>query len=167
MKRKSSNARRQYLVYQIAESDPKPDFFRPTKQRSDGGSSEERSRTSLGVQKKRVVIVDDDVFVRSMFEKILGTHGFDIVGSMSDGFEIVDSIDKMSPIPDIIVLDERMPRMSGTEACGIIHAKHPSISIVFVTADESTKERARRAGARAILFKPVSVSQLLQVINSI
>ncbi len=167
MKGKSSgNARLQYLGYHFGERDPKPDL-KPTKQRKDGGSGEDKSQTVLGVQKKRVVIVDDDVFVRSMFEKILGTHGFDIVGSMSDGFEIVDSIDKLSPIPDIILLDERMPRMSGTEACGIIHARHPSISIIFVTADESAKERARGAGARAILFKPVSVSQLLHVINSI
>jgi two-component system response regulator (stage 0 sporulation protein F) len=166
MKRESSNTGLQYLIYQFAERDPQLDF-NPTKHSDDGGSSEEKSQAVLGVQKKRVVIVDDDVFVRYMFEKILGTHGFEIAGSMSDGFEIVDSIDKLSPMPDIIVLDERMPRMSGTEACGIIHARYPSISIIFVTADESAKERVRRAGARAILFKPVSASQLLEVINSI
>ena len=159
---KQRNILRLCVVYQLATKDRQPDF--QSKSSSEG---EKESSAVVGVLKKRLALVDDDLFVRSMFETVLASHGFDIVASMSDGSEIVESIDKMDPMPDIILLDERMPRMSGVEACKIIHAKHPLISIVFVTADESVTQRAKEAGARAFLFKPVSFSQLISLINSL
>lgn len=152
-------------VYRLATRDEWHDFEAGSS--SGGASKETESSAVIRVLKKRIALVDDDIFVRSMFETILASHGFDIVGSMSDGSEIVESIDKMDPIPDVILLDERMPRMSGVEACKIIHAKHPSITIVFLTADESVTERAKEAGASAFLFKPVSVAQLICAMNSL
>jgi CheY-like chemotaxis protein len=129
-------------------------------------SNNENSQALLGLEKKRIVLVDDDSLVRSMFEKTLVAHGFDVVASMQDGDEIVNTIHRLNPLPDVILLDERMPRMSGVEACKIIHAKYPQISIIFVSADESAKQRSKDAGASGFLSKPVNLKDLLYALDS-
>lgn len=155
----------QYLQYGFSGSQRK-------QQASNGGgaegfSAENKIGSPTKMHKKRVVIVDDDTLVRSIFARILSTHGFEIVASLSDGEAIIKSLDQMTMMPDIIVLDERMPKMSGVEASKIIRSKYPNISIVFVSADESAKERAKSAGANAFLFKPVNSKDLVFTLNSL
>jgi two-component system, response regulator PdtaR len=116
---------------------------------------------------KRIIVVDDDHGIRNMLQNILKIKGFEVSASFSDGAELVELIDEVDPKPDVILLDERMPRMSGTEASQIIHERYPSISIVFVSADETAKERAKQTGAVAFLKKPVSVADLISLINSV
>jgi two-component system, response regulator, stage 0 sporulation protein F len=116
--------------------------------------------------KKRVVVVDDDPLVRSTFENIVKRLGFEILASMRDGQEIVDSIDGMKTKPDVIILDERMPRLTGIETAKIIHSKYPEISIVFVSADETARKGAKEAGAGIFLKKPITVGDLNFALNS-
>ena len=118
-------------------------------------------------KRKKVALVDDDVLVRTVFEKVLTYNGFEVMASMSDGDEIVKSIDGMSTKPDVVIMDERMPRMSGVEACRIIHSRYPEIRIIFVSADESAKDRASDAGACGFLSKPLSTSDLIFALNSV
>jgi CheY-like chemotaxis protein len=129
------------------------------------GTASNRSEVSGELYKRKVVLVDDDALIRSSFQIIMTRFGFEILATMADGRELVDSIDKMNPKPDVIVMDERMPRMSGIEAAKIIRAKYPKISMVFVSADESAKEEAKRAGAKVFLKKPVRIGDLVYALN--
>lgn len=133
-----------------------------------GGLGREKSVQALKTAQrgKRVVVVDDDHGIRSMLQNLLRLKGFDVSASFSDGAELVALIDEINPRPDTILLDERMPRMSGVDACKVIHERYPSISIIFVSADDSARERAKQAGAVAFLKKPVSAADLISLINS-
>jgi CheY-like chemotaxis protein len=164
-KRTTTNQKLQYLGFESQKSDDERDCGKHEQGSSDN-SSNEKSQTTVGLQKRRVALVDDDLLIRSIFEKILAAHGFEIVASLSDGEEIVRAIDQMDPKPDLILLDERMPRISGVEACRIIHSKYPEISIIFVTADESAKQRAKAVEASAFLSKPVKAKDLISTLNS-
>lgn len=115
---------------------------------------------------KRVIVVDDDYGIRNMLQTLLKLKGFVVTASLSDGIDLTEVIDELNPKPDAILLDERMPRMSGVDACKIVHGKYPEISIFFVSADDSAKERAKLAGAKAFLKKPVSIEELVRLINS-
>ncbi|MGI0091507.1 MAG: response regulator [Nitrososphaerales archaeon] len=115
---------------------------------------------------KRLVLVDDAILVRTVYKRALDLKGFEILAAMSDGTEIVERIDSFDPKPDVILLDERMPRMSGVDACEIIHAKYPEIVMIFVSEDSSSNHKAMDAGAKAFLVKPVSISELADLINS-
>jgi DNA-binding response OmpR family regulator len=117
--------------------------------------------------KKRIVLVDDDPGILKIYRNALTYFGFNVLATMSDGKEIVDKIDSMPIRPQVVILDERMPGMSGVEACKIIHANHADISIIFVSADSTAEKEALKAGASFFFKKPVSILQLARAIESI
>ncbi|MGI0092324.1 MAG: response regulator [Nitrososphaerales archaeon] len=117
--------------------------------------------------KKQIVLVDDELAIREMLQSMLRLRGFEILASLSDGTQVVDLMNEPVPKPDVILLDERMPRMSGIEACKAIHSINPKIPIIFISADESAKERVKEAGAMAFLQKPISIHELVFLLNSV
>jgi DNA-binding response OmpR family regulator len=131
-----------------------------------GGDNSLQSKSGTIKKKKKVVLVDDDRAILKIYRDALTYAGFDVLAAMSDGVELAESIDGMSPKPDVIILDERMPRMSGVEACNLIRSRYPDISIIFVSADSSAEKAALKAGAKRFLTKPVSIAQLSGAIDS-
>jgi two-component system, chemotaxis family, chemotaxis protein CheY len=158
------NKKRQFLLYAAESLDDRSGTF-GKKSTSSARAAEDSPERGLYAHKKTVAIVDDDILVRSIFERILKINGYVVLGSMSDGQELVDSIEKMQPRPEVILLDERMPKMSGIEACKIVHAKYPSIEIIFVSADDSAKQRAMQAGAKAFIAKPITARELVKALT--
>ncbi len=124
------------------------------------------SFNSVRAARIKLVLVDDDLLIRSTYETILKKQGFDVRAVMSDGKELLERIDSINPKPDVIVMDERMPGISGVETCGIIRAKYPDVVVVFVSADAGAKDRALRAGAKSFLTKPVTTAALVAAIVS-
>lgn len=117
-------------------------------------------------RKKKIVLVDDDPAVLKIYKSALARLGFDVLATMSDGLEIVETIGAMKEKPEVIILDERMPRMSGIDACKKIRSSHPEISVVFVSADSAAERGALAAGASRFLTKPVSISTLADAIDT-
>ena len=87
------------------------------------------------VTKPFVAIVDDEVVIRNVFSLALKMMGYEVLGTYCDGKDIVDKIDSLAVKPEVIIMDERMPRMNGLVACAIIVEKYPGIKIIFVTGD--------------------------------
>lgn len=159
--------RRSLLILQLSDHEDQNSLpFKKVPHVESPGGEKSLARPG-GAIKKQVAIVDDDPLVRNMFQKILGMNGIDVVAAVSDGSEIVELVDSVKPRPGIVILDERMPKMSGVEACKIIHSKYPDIAIIFVSADQTAEERALAAGAKAFLRKPVSTTKLLALVNSL
>lgn len=81
---------------------------------------------------KKVLIVDDAIFMRNVIKNILLNHGFDVVGEASNGLEAVQKYEELKP--DIVTMDITMPIMSGIEALQYILANDPDAKIVMITA---------------------------------
>ena len=75
----------------------------------------------------------------------------------------------LSDLPDLVVLDVMMPRMSGLEVCKQLKAKQPSIPIIMLTAraQESDKVEGLEAGADDYITKPFSPKELLARIKAV
>ena len=84
-----------------------------------------------------VMIVDDDGFVHKVFERMMNLLGHTVVANAYDGTDAVDQYISMNPKPDIIIMDQRMPVMSGIQATNKILDINPSALVIFVSADES------------------------------
>jgi DNA-binding NarL/FixJ family response regulator len=113
----------------------------------------------------RVVVVDDQELVRSGFRLILERGGLDVVGEAADGIEAQEVVART--IPDVVLMDVRMPRLDGIEATRRIVADHPSIKILALTTfdlDEYVYS-AVRAGASGFLLKHVSPSDLVHAVG--
>ena len=101
------------------------------------------------------LLVDDEPDVRLLLRKMIEAEndGLFVAGEAADGHEAIAAIDRLNP--SVIVLDERMPAMSGMEAAAIIIANRPAQPIVLCTAhlDDELRERATAMGITTCVAK--------------
>ena len=88
-----------------------------------------------------------------------------LILTASDGDEIIDQVlDSKGDVPDVILMDYRMPRTNGLEAARTILQNRPGIKIIISTADDSIRQEAISNGM-AFLQKPFSVDELAVAIR--
>ncbi len=119
-----------------------------------------------GLEKIRVLIVDDIAETRENIRKLLQFEGdVEVVGSARTGKEAIElSIEEK---PDVVLMDINMPDMDGIAATEAIRRKIPYIQIVIlsVQGDPNYMRRAMLAGARDFLTKPPMVDELSAAIH--
>lgn len=116
----------------------------------------------------RVVIADDQRVVREGLTMLVGLiDGVEVVGTASDGHEAVDASNRAHP--DVVLMDLRMPDMSGEDATRVIRAAHPGTQVLVLTtfADDESLFKALRAGARGYLTKDASAEEIERAIRAI
>jgi NarL family two-component system response regulator YdfI len=102
----------------------------------------------------RILIADDHLIVREGLQTILETEDdLELVGEAGDGMEAVQLSAEL--LPDVVLMDLRMPRMDGIEAIRQIKAQHPKIEIVILTTYDEDEYiiKGLQAGARGYLLK--------------
>jgi CheY-like chemotaxis protein len=111
-----------------------------------------------------VLVVEDDVDLRELVVTILEDQGY-AVETAADGREGLDHV--ATRMPDLVLLDMKMPVMSGEEFAAAYQARYaPAIRapIVVVTAAEHAARRAREIGADGFLAKPYSNEELRRIV---
>src|SRR5215469_12610114 len=118
--------------------------------------------------KIRLMLVDDDEFlrlgVRAAFELESDIH---IVGEASNGAEAVAKISVLDP--QVILMDVRMEKMGGIEACREIKNTHPKVAILMITSypDDKAIMASAIAGASGYLIKNVGRAKLLKAVREV
>ena len=102
---------------------------------------------------RRTLIVDDHAAFREMLRNLLSLHDdVQIIGEAADGREAIGMARKAQP--DVILMDVRMPRMDGIEACSLITKSGEAVVIgLCVLCDVFTVEAFMKAGASAVISK--------------
>ncbi|MGL5859039.1 MAG: response regulator [Angustibacter sp.] len=121
-----------------------------------------------GPEAIRVLVADDHALYRRGLEMVLGAEeGIEIVGEAGDGAEAIRRVEEL--LPDVVLMDIRMPRRSGIEACTAIKDVVPSTKIVILTIsdDESDLYEAVRAGANGYLLKDVPGEEIAAGIRAV
>ena len=102
-----------------------------------------------------ILVVDDEPDMRVLVREIIdqANEGLRVVGEAATGLEALARWREMQPT--VIVLDQRMPDMTGLEAAELMLAENPDQQIVMFSAylDDATIERAYELGVRACLHK--------------
>ena len=105
----------------------------------------------------RILIVDDDATMRLLMTETLAEDGY-IIDEVDNGPAAIEAI--KSSEPDMVLLDVKMPGMSGFEVCSEIrrHTGDTNISVVMVTGldDSESIEKAFQLGATAFISKPIN-----------
>ena len=118
-------------------------------------------------KKPRIVAIDDEADFISMLEDYFGLRGYEITTTSKavEGIELISNNK-----PDVVILDLKMPGISGDEILGLLKSRQPQAKVIFITAfDDAGKTKARllNAGAYAYLDKPIeSLKQLEDIINA-
>ncbi|CAM5706957.1 response regulator [Streptomyces coeruleorubidus] len=113
----------------------------------------------------RVVVADDQELVRSGFALILDVQpDIEVVAEVGDGAEAVEAVRRHAP--DVALLDVRMPRMDGIEACRAISAASDCRTVMLTTFDsDEYVYDALHAGASGFLLKDVRRDDLVHAVR--
>lgn len=116
---------------------------------------------------KRVLVVDDAIFMRTMISDILKQAGYEIVGEASTGVEAVAKYKETKP--DIVTMDIVMPDMGGIDAVREIIKQDPSARILMCSAmgQQGLVVEAIQAGARDFVVKPFQPSRVLEAVQRV
>ncbi|MFF9848363.1 response regulator [Streptomyces litmocidini] len=113
----------------------------------------------------RVVVADDQELVRSGFAMILDAQpDIEVVAEAGDGAEAVEAVRRLAP--DVALLDIRMPRTDGIEACRTISAESGCRTVMLTTFDtDAYVYEALHAGASGFLLKDVRRDDLVHAVR--
>ena len=114
---------------------------------------------------KKVLIVDDAIFMRNMIKDIFASGGFEVAGEASNGLEAIEKYKELKP--DLTTMDIVMPFKSGIEATREIIKHDPKAVVVMCSAlgQESLVMEAIEAGAADFIVKPFRAEDVLSVVK--
>jgi len=118
--------------------------------------------------KIRVLVVDDHPMVRDGIKANLKPQrDMTVIAEANDGVEAITLIKKH--LPDVVLLDLRMPRMDGLDVIGELNASKLQSKVIIMTTFESEEDvhRALKSGARGYLFKDSSQEEILDAIRRV
>jgi DNA-binding NarL/FixJ family response regulator len=116
----------------------------------------------------RVLLVDDHDIVRQGLKSVLRGHPeFNVVGEARDGEEAVREAKREQP--DLVVMDVRMPKLGGIEACREIRSAVPGAKVLMLTSytDETAVMAAIVAGASGFMLKEVNTADLIEAMRTV
>lgn len=116
------------------------------------------------IKKSKVLLVDDDIGMRETLADILKELKYE-VASAGSGAEAVEKFRENSF--KVVLMDVKMPGMSGIEACKRIKAIKPETKMILITAYALDSEvvEAERKGIFSVLHKPLDIGKMLKLIE--
>jgi DNA-binding NarL/FixJ family response regulator len=127
----------------------------------------DRARPDQG-ESIRVLVVDDHALFRRGLEMVLSQEkDITVVGEAGDGDQAIEQAADL--LPDIVLLDVRMPKQSGINACIGIKDVVPSARIIMLTIsdDENDLYEAVKAGASGYLLKEISIEEVATAVRAV
>ena len=121
-----------------------------------------------GNERLKVLVVDDHALFRRGLQMVLKSEAdIEVVGEAADGNEAVEKAQES--MPDVILMDVRMPHRSGIEATQQIKDLLPHVKILMLTIsdEEADLYEAIKAGASGYLLKEISIDEVADAIRSV
>ncbi len=114
----------------------------------------------------RILVVDDEIHIRTLLKITLEMTGYE-VDVAADGQEALERVE--AQIPDLLLLDIKMPRLNGWQVCEKLKSddKTKNIPIIMVTAfgQKEARQRSMDLGANEFISKPFETPALLETIK--
>jgi len=116
--------------------------------------------SSLNASHARILLVDDEKYLLDLVREILEEAGYEVTAQTSS----VTAFHLFSAAPstfDLVIADERMPELAGTDLSEQILKIRPDIPIILYTDYPNAVKRAQTIGVRSIVSKSISMNQLI------
>lgn len=116
----------------------------------------------------KILIADDQELIRESLKIVLDMNvDMEVVGTAEDGRKVLDMLTKN--LPDVILMDIRMPELDGVECTRIVKEKFPHVKIIILTTfdDDEYVYYALKYGASGYLLKGCSVQELTAAIRTV
>ncbi|HOK62350.1 MAG TPA: response regulator [Soehngenia sp.] len=116
---------------------------------------------------KRVLVVDDAIFMRMKLKDILEKNGFEVVAEAQNGIEAIEKY--KAERPDLVTMDITMPEMDGITALKEIKKIDPNAKVIMCSAmgQQSMVMEAIQSGAIDFIVKPFDVDRVSQSLSKL
>ncbi|MDD3619558.1 MAG: PAS domain S-box protein [Desulfobulbaceae bacterium] len=113
-----------------------------------------------------ILFVDDEEDIRKTYRMMLEQLGYRVTACETP-LEALSLVGDSTRCFDLVISDQNMPRMTGTELLGEIRRRRPDLPVILCTgfSEQLTEETARRAGASQLLLKPIDYRVLAETIH--
>jgi two-component system chemotaxis response regulator CheY len=115
----------------------------------------------------RILLVDDEPYIQALYGDILSRAGHDVVDTAYNGEEALLKYELLDPPPDLVLMDHRMPIKNGLEATREILGLDAKACVLFVSADQTVRDRVASVGAAGFIEKPFNIVKLLETIDTL
>jgi DNA-binding NarL/FixJ family response regulator len=115
----------------------------------------------------KIIIVDDQAMVREGFRMILSLHEeIDIIGEAANGEELLALLKNM--LPDVILMDIRMPVMDGLETLKLVKETYPSVKVIILTTfnEDEYIFKGLKFGADGYILKDSNSKEIIKAIKA-
>ena len=116
---------------------------------------------------KKVLIVDDSIYMRSLIRSALEEAGLEVVGEAKDGETAIDMA--LEVRPDLITLDNILPDMMGFEILKVLKDQGLEAKVIMISAvgQQTVVNKGKELGASDYIVKPFTSEGLLEVVNRV
>ena len=116
---------------------------------------------------KKILIVDDDKFYRTILSDIVTGGGHEVIGLAKDGDEGLQKVKELNP--DLIIIDLVMPSKNGLDTIEELRGEGINTAVIVCTSikGETIVERAHSLGILAYINKPFEEEKVLDIINAL
>ncbi|MGA1873033.1 MAG: response regulator [Thermoplasmatota archaeon] len=112
-----------------------------------------------------IMIVDDEPTIQQLMAIILEDMGHKVIAQSLNGEVALQTYQEMESKPDLLIIDHRMPIMSGTDLAQSVLDLIPEQKILFLTADESVKDAVNKMGISNFLEKPADIDTIRDAVS--
>jgi DNA-binding NtrC family response regulator len=112
-----------------------------------------------------IMIVDDEPTIQQLMAIILEDMGHNVVAQSLNGEIALKTYQGLDEKPDLLIIDHRMPIMSGTDLAKAVLDLEQKQGILFLTADESVKETVNDLGIKNFLEKPADIDTIREAVT--
>jgi CheY-like chemotaxis protein len=119
--------------------------------------------SSLAYSNKTILVVDDEAPMRELLRQQLSAEGYR-VREAKDGRNAIAEVKKQ--LPDLVILDVKMPEMSGFDVAAVLKHNPQSMSMpIIILSVAEERERAYRLGVDRYLIKPINTQDLIDEVR--
>jgi CheY-like chemotaxis protein len=136
--------------------------------KASGVPSSKGGSTSMQECRARLMIVDDEIQLLTMFKRIFEPQGYKVT-TFSDSSKALAEFKRNSDGYDLAILDQRMPELTGANLAVQMITQRPDFPIILLTgfSDTVTPDDAARIGIRKYLSKPIRQAKLSETIRNV
>lgn len=117
-----------------------------------------------------ILLVDDHSLVRAGVARMLADEAdMQVIGELSTGEQPIDFVHSAECVPDVVLMDARMPGMGGAEATRVLRETYPDIKVVAMSSVVSgiIPSQMLRAGAQAFIGKNIDIDDMLKAVRMV
>jgi FixJ family two-component response regulator len=112
-----------------------------------------------------IAIVDDEKDVVRTFELLFQRRNIPLSFTALDGPAAIEKFKKANPRPGVVIIDHRLPSMSGLRVMREVLAIEPGTKVIFVSGEDSIRQESVEAGAAVFLKKPTSIKMITDTVT--